>query len=265
VTVARIVVAGVLPLALALAAAAPEPATGVPADHVFALTGTWSCGASDGSTIRRVGTRNGDVVDVADEVRTKSGEALTAHDRYTFQPASGAWTVELDAGLPRAVTGTAPRWLDRSWNALGRDAQGTLQRIRFTWLGESEFVRSVQVEETPGSSRWQTRASEGCARGEAVPFWAPAGCAVPNVTAHAVKLATVDVRRIPPQTPNGTVKVIVHLDEQSRVTSARIQSSPSANLNSLALDVARASQFQTEVRACKPIAADYMFTVTIGP
>jgi TonB family protein len=59
----------------------------------------------------------------------------------------------------------------------------------------------------------------------------------------------------------GTVQVIVSLDATSHVTATKIQSSPSNVLNAPALSAARQSQFQTEIRDCKPIAADYIFSV----
>lgn len=88
------------------------------------------------------------------------------------------------------------------------------------------------------------------------------GCARPNVdaeTLHAVEPDTPPTAR--QQGISGTVQVIVSLDEQSRVTAARIQSSPSAILNDAALAAARASVFRTQVRNCKPIAADFVFSV----
>ena len=59
----------------------------------------------------------------------------------------------------------------------------------------------------------------------------------------------------------GTVQVIVSLDAASHIVGTRIQSSPSVVLNQAALTAARQSKFQTEIRDCKPIAADYIFSV----
>ena len=58
----------------------------------------------------------------------------------------------------------------------------------------------------------------------------------------------------------GVVQVVVSLSADSRVTGTRVQSSPSAILNSAALFAARASTFQTEIRDCKPIASDLIFS-----
>jgi TonB family protein len=90
----------------------------------------------------------------------------------------------------------------------------------------------------------------------------PPACAQPNVAA-----ATIDP--VVPDTPplaaeagiSGDVTVLVSLDEQSRVRDVRVVSSPSALLDAAALRAARASTFRTEVRDCRPIAADYAFIV----
>ena len=91
-------------------------------------------------------------------------------------------------------------------------------------------------------------------------------CAQPNVPAGVV-------RSVDPETPamavqqgiKGDVQVVVSLDEQSRITGAVVQSSPSKILNQVALDAARASTFQTEVWDCRPVAADYLSIVPFDP
>ena len=90
----------------------------------------------------------------------------------------------------------------------------------------------------------------------------PQSCARPNV-------AATTIRPVEPDTPpmaqqqgiQGTVQVVVSLNADSKVVGTRIQTSPSAILNSAALSAARQSTFQTEIRDCKPIAADYIFSV----
>ena len=80
------------------------------------------------------------------------------------------------------------------------------------------------------------------------------------------------VRAVEPDTPplaqqqgiSGDVQVIVSLNAQSQVVGTKIQSSPSAILNNTALQAARQSTFQTEIQNCKPIAADYIFTVSFS-
>ena len=79
------------------------------------------------------------------------------------------------------------------------------------------------------------------------------------MTLHAVEPDTPALAQ--QQGIQGTVQVIVSLNENSRVIGTRVQSSPSGILNNAALSAARQSTFQTEIRDCKPIAADYIFSV----
>ncbi len=91
---------------------------------------------------------------------------------------------------------------------------------------------------------------------------APPACAVPDRPA-------ITLEPVAPETPplaaqqgiSGQVTVVVSLDTTNRVIGARVLSSPSVLLNAAAIDAARASRFQTEIRDCRPIAADYAFVV----
>src|SRR5437870_5653114 len=79
----------------------------------------------------------------------------------------------------------------------------------------------------------------------------PATCARPNVPATTLRAVEPDTPQIAQQQGiSGTVQVIVSLDSSSHVTGTRIQTSPSAVLNSAALSAARQSTFQTEIRDC---------------
>jgi len=90
----------------------------------------------------------------------------------------------------------------------------------------------------------------------------PLSCARPNVPAATIRAVEPDTPPMAAQQGiSGTVQVIVSLDVSSHVLSTRVQSSPSAILNQAALSAARGSTFQTEVRDCKPIAAEYIFSV----
>jgi periplasmic protein TonB len=90
----------------------------------------------------------------------------------------------------------------------------------------------------------------------------PQSCARPNVAATTLRAVEPDTPAMAQQQGiQGTVQVIVSLDAASHVTGTRIQSSPSAILNQAAINAAKQSQFQTEIRDCKPIAADYIFSV----
>ena len=90
----------------------------------------------------------------------------------------------------------------------------------------------------------------------------PALCARPNLPASVLRAVAPEAPALAQQQGiQGTVQVIVSLDEYSHVIGARILSSPSVILNAPALVAARQSTFQTEIRACRPIAGDYIFTV----
>jgi TonB family protein len=90
----------------------------------------------------------------------------------------------------------------------------------------------------------------------------PASCARPNVAATTLRAIEPDTPQMAQQQGiSGVVQVIVSLNADSKVTGTRVQSSPSAILNNAALSAARNSTFQTEIRDCKPIAADYIFSV----
>ena len=268
VKLARIAAGAVLPLALAAAAVAapePEPSAPVPADRIFSFAGRWACTAADGSrTVRGVGTRDGNVIEIVNDVQPGHAAPYTSRDRYAFDRVAGVWRVDFDAGTPTAIHALSVPWTGsgRTWSALGRDAHGTLQRVRFEVLG-TELARTIMREEPPGSSRWVVLDAELCARGDAMPT-PPPQCAVPNVPARTIVTAQPSMRDVPRGTPLGTVQVIVGLDEQSRIVSTRIMSSPSAALNQLAIRTVLASKFQTEIHGCRPIAAQYVFSIDFG-
>lgn len=91
-------------------------------------------------------------------------------------------------------------------------------------------------------------------------------CARPNVPATVIKAVEPDTPPLGAQQGiSGTVQVIVSLDADSQVTATRIQSSPSALLNQPALAAARKTAFQTEIRDCRPVARDYIYSVTFEP
>jgi TonB family protein len=87
-------------------------------------------------------------------------------------------------------------------------------------------------------------------------------CARPNVAATTFRPATAILPAIAEQQGiAGTVRVIVSLDQSSNLVGARIMTSPSAVLNPAALAAVRATTFQTEIRDCRPLAADYVYPV----
>ena len=90
----------------------------------------------------------------------------------------------------------------------------------------------------------------------------PASCARPNVPPTTVRPMEPDMPAMAQQQGiTGAVQVVVSLDAASHITGVKIQSSPSVVLNQAALSAARQSVFQTEIKDCKPQAADYLFTV----
>jgi len=94
----------------------------------------------------------------------------------------------------------------------------------------------------------------------------PAICARPNVAASVIKAVEPDTPALGAQQGiYGTVQVVVSLNAESQVTATRIQSSPSAVLNQAALAAARRTTFQTGIRDCRPIAADYIYSVEFEP
>ncbi|HEY0383428.1 MAG TPA: SIMPL domain-containing protein [Candidatus Elarobacter sp.] len=94
------------------------------------------------------------------------------------------------------------------------------------------------------------------------PAPAAAGCARPNIIATTLRPATAILPPIAEQQDiNGTVQVAVSLDRDSNVVGARIMSSPSPVLNGVAIAAARATTFRSEIRDCRPIAGDYVYTV----
>jgi TonB family protein len=87
-------------------------------------------------------------------------------------------------------------------------------------------------------------------------------CERPNVAATTLRVAEPDTpEQAQREGISGTVQVVVSLDANSHVRGTRIGSSPSTVLNAAALAAARESTFQTEIRNCRPVAADYIFSV----
>jgi TonB family protein len=91
----------------------------------------------------------------------------------------------------------------------------------------------------------------------------PPACKNPNVPPHVVAAAQPDTPPIAQQQGiTGDVEVVVTLDANSRQSQPpTVRKSPSRILNAAAIDAARQSRFQTEIRNCTPIAAQYLFIV----
>ncbi len=94
------------------------------------------------------------------------------------------------------------------------------------------------------------------------PAQTPPPCGVPNIGATVLRPATpVTPPFAEQQDIEGAVQVVVSLDADSRVVGARIQRTPSAELNQAAITAARQTTFRTEIRDCRPIATDYLYSV----
>jgi TonB-like protein len=250
-------VAAQLLLAPLLIAASPEPVSPPPADRVFALAAPWTCRTILGSRTREVGTRSGDVVDVTNEIRGVGDFRYTLRDHYAFDAAAGIWNVQTALGSKVSVRGIAPPWTGQTWNVIGRGPSGRAFRIRYELLPGGDLRRTF-ADDVPGAGIFHTTGAERCSPGDVPP---PAdACIVENFPAQTLVTESplVDL----PRGLHGTVHVLVALDAASNIVSTRIQSSPSASLNKIALDTVRASKFQTEIRGCRPYAAQYIFSVS---
>ncbi|HZO92504.1 MAG TPA: energy transducer TonB [Candidatus Baltobacteraceae bacterium] len=147
------------------------------------------------------------------------------------------------------------------YNAVARDEARAAQArreavLRVTHPHESEADVNSIINMDAARARPQRRATP-------IPVPKPGACARPNVpatTIHAAEPITPPVGQ--EQGIAGDVQVAVSLNENSQVTAVRILSSPSVVLNEAALNAARASTFQTEIRNCIPIPADYIFTAS---
>lgn len=106
------------------------------------------------------------------------------------------------------------------------------------------------------------------------PSATPAPTSTPAVTAQACSqhdispavAATAQPIDIPPDAraskANGTAAIQVQIDPQGRVTDASVsQSSGSAGLDALAVQMAKSATYTPALVKCKPVASAYTFTV----
>lgn len=240
----------------------PLPSSAVKADHVLGLAGTWTCRAVDGSILRQTGRRDGDLLDVASDVQSPAGAHFVVDDRFTFDRSAGTWAVRLRGGSPGAAQGTAPPWTGAVWEFMTHRTEGPDQRVRYELLPDGDVRLTTAEPAAALSAVWRPTGAELCAPGAEPP---PADACVaenfPGVTIEAVRPAIP----APPRLQHGRILVIVSLDEHSDVVAVRIHSSPQEAFNVYALDAARRSIFQTAIRNCKPVAADFVFVIDLGP
>jgi hypothetical protein len=249
----RVFSIAILPFLLAVV---PSPSVGPADDHVFTLAGTSTCRTMFGTIVHRVGRRDGDRLSVAANETPETGNASSFADRYAFDGTAGLWHVRLGAGSTATGEGTAPPWTGATWELTTHDADGS-ERLRYQLLAGGELRRTTEQQISENSKFWRPINAELCTPGDVPP---PAGaCVAENFPAYTTSYGA-PTSRINPG-PAGAVLVVVSLDAQSQIASTRIQSTPNSNYNAYALQTVRLSTFQTQIRDCKPIAADYIFSV----
>jgi len=95
-----------------------------------------------------------------------------------------------------------------------------------------------------------------------VPTKAPT-CAVPNASPKTIEIAEPETPQIAQQQGiTGEVTVQIELDDKSHlVGNPIVTKSPSSILNQAAINAAKHSRYQTEIKDCVPQAAKYLFVV----
>lgn len=245
---------------LALIAAAPPPTVpspGAAGDHIYALAGNWSCRSAEGALVRSTGVRDGDTVKVHVDV-DRDGKRSSVDDRYVFDPAQKLWHVVSGIGGFKA---DGPMWLGGAWTIRGVDGNAVPRRLTLELLANGDFRRTLWFDN--GVGVFSLDSVELCTSGTKPP--GADACIAERYPATTLEAAPVNGRFIPRNVPPGVVQIIVSLNDRSEVVGARVQSSPNPAFDGPALAAVRASKFRTEIRNCKPIAADYVFSVNFEP
>jgi Gram-negative bacterial TonB protein C-terminal len=181
-----------------------------------------------------------------------------ARETFRRDAVSGGWHVTPDAA---GFEGSGPAWSGDSWVLDGA--------FRPRWLPKPE-PRQMHLERLDADTvrmYWTLGKPEDTAEGElcrrgAVPPDASV-CVVPNAPAYVVQAVEPDISAAAlNQRPVGTVRVLVSLDADSRVTGAAIVDSPSVLLNGSSITAARRSTYRTALRDCKPVPSQYVFSVS---
>jgi hypothetical protein len=241
---------------LALFGATPSPAPGVPppaGDRVYALAGSWACRSAEGVIVRSAGVRNGDTVKVHDDV-DEAGKRSSFDDRYTFDPAQQRWHVVSGLG---GFSGEAPAWSGNGWTVQGDDVNHVARRMTLDLLPNGDFRRTLFYQNGAGAFVLDT--IERCSPGATPP--STGTCIAERYPAATLETTPANGRFIPPNLRHGVVQIVVSLNERSEIVGTRVQSSPDPALNGPALAAARAAKFRTMIMNCKPVGADYIFSV----
>ena len=251
----RVCVAWVVVAAALFGAIAPSTAQ-VPADHVYAFAGEWACRTVEGVIVHQSGSRQGETIVVPTDVE-RNGKRRHYEDRYEFDSALGRWHV--DSGLGGFAAAASP-WTGDTWVVQSENADHVPVRMTTELLPGGDFRRTFAFENRSRGG-WFAYSVERCTTGTTPP--GPDACIADRYPATTLEAATVKPWQVPPNAPSGVVDVVVSLDESSRITNTRVVRSTAPELNMIALATTRASRFRTQVVHCKPVAADYIFTVTI--
>jgi hypothetical protein len=244
-------------LLVAAAIAAPR-GVGAADDHVMMLSGTWACRSVEGVVVRSSGSREGGVVTVHYDVE-RDGKHASYEDRYVFDSALNRWHV--DSGLGGFAAGAAP-WLGKTWTLEGATANGLTARMTNELLPDGDFRRTLTYER---NATVISDNVERCTPGSTPP--ARDACIVENYPATTLEVRPNDIL-MPAvsaiqssSTSFGVVQVVVSLDKDSRIVSTRVLSTPNPEFNAAALATVRKARFRTQIRDCKPLAADYIFSL----
>jgi TonB-like protein len=247
-TVAGVALFGAMP------SAGAQTAAQTPADHVYAFAQPWACRNVEGVVVRQTAVRDGESLVVSDDV-DRRGKHERYEDRYTFDPALNRWHVTSGLG---GFSASASPWLGATWAVQSENAAHVGVRMTAELLPGGDFRRTFAFDN--GGHGWFPYSVERCTPGTTPP--GPDACIAERYPATTLETAPVKRSQIPPSARSGVVEVVVSLDENSQITGVRILRSASTELNASALAATRASRFRTDIVNCKPVAADYIFTVT---
>jgi len=213
------------------------------------LPGRWHCVTGGKSTAERYYVIEGSgkrvVVYGRKDVTLSDGRPSLEFEHLVLR--AGAVTIEAPEGTTVARVPGAP---DAPTPPAATAAPDELH-IDYTVDGDT--MRRIAV------ARGKTLDDEQCRRVEEPPF--PTTCAQPNARARTLHAEAPDYPLAARGLRSGQVVVLVRLDQHSRVYDARIFRSSNAVFNRAALGAAVLSTYQTEVRDCRPVAADYLFGV----
>ncbi len=255
----RLLACTLVPLALTAWAPspAPSPPAGAAADRVYALAGTWSCRSADGAIMHSTGMRDGNTITVHDVI-DQDGKQTSFNERYTFDPVKQTW--HLVSGMAGGIKADAATWVADRWTVEGADVNAIARRTTLDLLPDGDFRRMSYYEN--GAKVFVLDSVERCTPGTTPP--AANACIAENYPATTLVPGVVNARLVPRVPSPAVVYVIVSLNERSELVGARVQASPSEAFNASALGAARDSKFRTKIVNCKPVAADYVFSVTFN-